>query len=678
MKFCTYSLSALTVLLMNFVLIDQVYSQSAKPLPLITADGRDVGLYRRLVSIPTAVLLDNADGVAVPSQPTPFSTFYIFDEQSVNGQQFIQVGPPGRAPTGWFKQADTLEWPNNVTLTPTVPSTRLLAPYVRSLPAITNLTADSDDFVDFIKQLGSASDELLVASSSSAAEAAEDKIAKLRAQGAVALESSTYRSWRDQFFLMPVLDFVEAQRNPITGEKGPTFFRTAVVPSRPDEVAAECAAPGNVGVVFVVDTTKSMQPYIDKTRDVLERLADDITSEIDPERVKFGLVGFRDDPVKRPDTEYRTRVFRTLDEDESPSTFPRTLSSMKATTQSTEGFSEDALAGVFEALEMDWDSFQSRWIVLVTDASPRFETTDKRGRLTNVADAASVLWDVNSTGLISIHLKTESARANGDIAVAERMLRQLSKWDNVDTPYVSIPDGDIDKFGSEIDTVIKTIIELANDNADLVPEDDSSDPLVRVGRAQKAIWLGKCDSEVPPVITGWITDRAQFDTSTSKKIRRKEPYAVQPRVLLTRIQLDLFRQSMQAVLDTYASVPEAGGEDFFDAISDSLINIMTDPSGLRTLDGSVEDYTPTRELSTLGDLLPSFLSLLPVKPDFFGLTREDWANATPDLRDNLVTGIRRRVNNLESLFDNPKAWVALHDDSSEYEYVTPVLIRLLP
>jgi hypothetical protein len=658
----------------------------SEPLPLLGKDGRELGLNRRLINIPGAVLLNAPGGAPVSIQPRPFSTFYIYDSQPVGSNNFIEVSPPGKAPTGWFAAEETIEWPNNVSLTSAVPASRIRAPFFKSIETISELAEDESGFAQFVNDLAKTTEELEYAQSvgdQAAVTAAEKLMGDFRSSGVTALESSVVRHWRDQFYLMPVLDYKEGAKDFFTGKSTQMFFQTAVVPLRQEGGRSECSSSDKLGVVFVVDTTSSMQKYIDRTRSIVNAVVDKIFQESNPEHVRFGLVGFRDDPVERPKTLYRTKVFMNLSENSRVNSIVDKLGEMKASEHSTEGFSEDALAGVLTALDMDWSDFRSRWIVLITDASPRLETINQKGNTTNVNDAASLLWDVGSVGLAAIHLQTPEARSAGDVVVAGERLRQLARWNNVDTLYYGIDDGDLDEFGEQIDSVVRKIIGQANEKSDETfryeqSDDQFEDPIARIGRAQRAVWLGRCDEDVPSIIEGWISDRAQFALSTDKTWSKKEPYSVHPRVLLTRLQLGLFKNSMQSVLDTYASAPELGGESFFDAVADKLLNIMTTNDVIRVDDGDVGEYVSSRDINTLGEMLPSFLELLPVKPDFFTLTRDRWDNMTADQKDNFVTGVRRRIDNIEALLDNPEVWVSLHDDSSEYEYVTPVLIRLLP
>src|SRR5690606_5453101 len=66
------------------------------------------------------------------------------------------------------------------------------------------------------------------------------------------------------------------------------------------------AAPGDFrsGVVFVVDASSSMQPYIDRTRQAMSEVLSRIEAAELNDKVRFGMVAYRDDPAEVKGIEY--------------------------------------------------------------------------------------------------------------------------------------------------------------------------------------------------------------------------------------------------------------------------------------------------------------------------------------------------------------------------------------
>lgn len=54
------------------------------------------------------------------------------------------------------------------------------------------------------------------------------------------------------------------------------------------------------GIVLVVDTSVSMQPYIDRVRQVVSELQQQLAARGELDSVSFGLVGFRNSVKRTP------------------------------------------------------------------------------------------------------------------------------------------------------------------------------------------------------------------------------------------------------------------------------------------------------------------------------------------------------------------------------------------
>lgn len=62
-------------------------------------------------------------------------------------------------------------------------------------------------------------------------------------------------------------------------------------------------------VVFVIDSTISMDPYINRTREAIKQVYDQIEKENLGEQVKFGLVAFRSSTKAVKGLEYTSKMF---------------------------------------------------------------------------------------------------------------------------------------------------------------------------------------------------------------------------------------------------------------------------------------------------------------------------------------------------------------------------------
>ena len=650
--------AALAVVAIGFATAPVKAQPPATPrtaLALKTPDGRDLGIKRRLVSKPGAKVINAPGSNDTKDSPKPFSTHYIFDVRTVDGKVYFEVGPPGRQPTGWIAASDAIEWPNNVTLAFNAPIQRLPVAFFRS-QAAARLASES---------AGEASIAAVSARSARGVRNISD--------GVLAIEGA-HADWRKGFYLMPVLQFAPIVSEASPAETRSMMVKTAGVPLAPPEQAARCGEKPSIGVVFVIDSTKSMGPYITRTAEAVQTMAQKIRSSNMGDRVSFGLVAFRGEKGAGGDVGYLTKVFQQLDARSGASDFASVVSQVEAATSSTRTFSEDALAGVLEAQGMDWSRFQARWIVVITDASPQEATVDADGVRVDIPGVASSLWDKDKIGLMALHLQTPEAKRAGDIAKATERLRKLATADNAGVAYYPVDGGDVGEFGRQIDIATKGMLEDIDISlGQLQAKTGQGDALRDIGYAQRVVWLGRCEDASPPAVEGWILDRAVFPEGATSEAER---VAFVPRILLTRLQLDQLVQSLSAVLDASTASPEAGADIFFEGIASRLALAATDPGQLPGGASGVQENAGKE--GSLGDMLPAYLSVIPYKPDFLTLTRREWDALSPQRKDQFRQSLRFRVDNLKAIYNDPDVWFSLHDQSDRLEQVTPVLLRLFP
>ena len=74
----------------------------------------------------------------------------------------------------------------------------------------------------------------------------------------------------------------------------------------PEKDADKAKAKGSdgmtTGIVFIIDTTKSMKPYIDQTREIIRTVYDRLQKSPAKDKVAIAVVAFRSNVEKRPDS----------------------------------------------------------------------------------------------------------------------------------------------------------------------------------------------------------------------------------------------------------------------------------------------------------------------------------------------------------------------------------------
>ena len=118
-------------------------------------------------------------------------------------------------------------------------------------------------------------------------------------------------------------------------------------------------------IVFVIDTTASMEPLIEVAREVVRKTAETLANlpDIKPV-VHFGLVEYRDAP---PQAEFAARTVCKLSAGHQR--FYEALTSLSVSTKDTNDIPEDMVAGLQTAIvEVGWRPNSSKHIIVIGDA----------------------------------------------------------------------------------------------------------------------------------------------------------------------------------------------------------------------------------------------------------------------------------------------------------------------
>ena len=122
-------------------------------------------------------------------------------------------------------------------------------------------------------------------------------------------------------------------------------------------------------VVFVIDSTISMDPYIERTREAVRKIYAKVEAEKLGDKVKFGLVAFRSSTKAVPALEYVSKIYADPNKVKDGADFMAKVAELKQAKVSSSAFDEDAYAGVMDAVNsIDWRPYGARYVVLITDA----------------------------------------------------------------------------------------------------------------------------------------------------------------------------------------------------------------------------------------------------------------------------------------------------------------------
>ncbi len=626
-------------------------AQTAPDQPLLIEGTQTV--FQRVLTRPGAPL-SPAPG-AVPDARLPaFQPLYVYArDTSAGGGDWLQVGPSTRAATGWVPEAATVDWRQNI-----------VASFTNAAGRQRQLFYDSADRLRAV--MGS---EGVLALEAALVDRA-DNGALRPDDGVVAAEPQEFVSILDNLYLMPILDFAE-DLHPLTYD-ATLLMQLASVPMADgaEPVALAGADPDgdfDAGIVFVLDTTRSMGPYIERTQRALSRIVADLRGTEAGERLNFGVVGFRDNVDAVPDLEYRTRVLIPLDRraDQTP-VLQTILEATEVATVSSPGFNEDSLAGVQDALDlMDWDGadigggrFDGRYVILVTDAGPK-DPGDPNAR--SPVGPAEVAREAADKGIVifTLHLMTDEGGPAQHAYAADRY-RALSRYGELQF-YFPIEGGQQDAFEATVTRLVTALtdhVRAARGQATVLAEDEIGPDLAELGLAVRLAYLGtRAGTQAPDVIEGWVSDRAVSDPAR---------LAFEPRLLVTKNEL----ATMAEYLDQLVTLGEAarGAEDasgFFADLQGVMARMAQNP-----------DRLVNANADTLGGAL-EFLDRLPYRSQIMDMTPDRWAQSAMERRV-ILDSLRQKLSQYRRWLFDPAVWTPLYDGAPDGEHVFAMPFDILP
>lgn len=605
-------------------------------------------LFQRVLIREQTTRHDSPDGAAGDAL-APLQPLFVYERQD----GWLRVGKDDEgADTFWVVADKTTEWRQNIVATMEGSENLGRVLFFANEDAVFN-AVESEDL------------SITVAAMRDAAIAAEQ--GGPPSEDIVALGPRATPDLRESLYVMPILSSEEAILE--TNGAYVNVLKVAVARAGNTNRVATDTASGEItdrgselpvvaredfraGVVFVVDTTISMEAYIRGTRDALQTVYQNFAAGGLEDAVSFGLVGYRDSLDAAPDLGYDVRTFVTLDEGADPAAFLAGISQMTEAESTSRNFREDSFAAIDYALEeMNWAGFDARYIVLVTDASPRladdeFSKTGLTGSALN-----SLVRERLGAAIAVLHLRTD--RGSNDHARAEAAYRDLAGQSNQASLYFPVADGDpaayisaAEKLGTTIATQVATF--RGGDDSALeagqIPEADTpADPITAAiasaGRTMQLAYLGReSGTAAPDVFEAYVTDR-DFDRPGLN------PLSI--RLLLTKSQLSDLDESLRLIM-------RMGEENILSA--DQMFNQVLSAAA----DMSRRPDTVSRNAdTTLAEvaLIAELLEGLPYQSRIMTVTEDDWLRMSISEQQTILSGLADKIELYARFNESTDQWV---------------------
>jgi serine/threonine-protein kinase PpkA len=608
--------------------------QPVTPPLAVSEDGRPLllpgkkTLFQRVLSKPDARLVANpgdASGQVLPA----FSVLYVYQRKDVGGQQWVEVGAASDGQRdGWLQAAQTSDWKQSLVLKLTERSGRSPVMFLRQ----------ADDVQRLLDDTAKARDSLLKAQNQ------PDQVPQV-----LALEPAASAVPQNQFYLMPIFDYRESFD--ADGQPVQLLNIASIDPggrSPAPKAAGVAMAADNrfrTGIVLVVDTSVSMQPYIDRVRQVVSELQQQLAARGELDSVSFGLVGFRNSVKRTPGLEYLSKTLVSLEQGRDPARFLKAAAQVKATSVSSHSFNEDAFAGVMQAVEgMDWSGYGGRIILLVSDAGALRKNDPYSSTQMNEAEVRQAALS-KQIKIYALHLRTPAGANNHGAAESQYRVLTADSNPKIGDLYVGVPGGEVGAFGERVREIGSTFAELVhqvrNQQPQPVPVLAAGASLAAksqaLGYAMHMDFLGRQGaSQAPQLVSAWTADRDLTNPALP---------TLQVCVMLTKLQLNDLQQSLKLIVDAARKTRTSPG-DFFNEIASASAYMSRDPAALKKGANLAQ-----------GGVLGEYLEGLPYRSKSLGMTQDLWLSLSVAEQEDFIDELDSKIRLYETFHNDMANWV---------------------
>lgn len=676
--------------------------------PLLQEGKKSV--YQRVVSHPGALLYAEPSGQTTVGKPRTFTSYYVYARQG----NMIRVGVSTTQAQGWLKATDATEWPQAITLLFTSQMGRPPVLFFKDHKSLVDVCmADSTKGMmeEYVSLFASKNPRLPKDSPVIACEPFDR-------EGQIA---------EKDFYLLPILkvdkQFYDEDDGARDRKPKLKLLQVACIdPGVPAGKAAEADKPApndspksdgmTTGIVFVVDTTISMKPYIDQTKEIIRRIFDKLQGSPAKDKIAIAVIGFRSNTTLRKGIEYNTRIVSDFTTVSERASLEKLLEQLEECKVSTHDFNEDSLAGVKTAVdELSWDRVDAKVILLVSDAGPLTDETSRTAEDANDEHASAnsrFPSDKNNIAiknrrmgmspegmadylrrhgiyLTALHVKTPSGKKNHPYA--EKSYRELALLSNNRSSYIPLdaqtPAEGAALFKSVGDTLADTYCKIAekqladgkvakpqvHEPVGSSPEDLARHLAETSGYAMQLQFAGNQNAtRAPQVVNAWIAD-ADLVALEAHPQDAVVP-AVEPAVLLTKSQLSTLRQQLKLIVQTAeeAFLQDSEKFNFYEQLMSAAAQMSSDPDQF--------NKNPGANLAQKGVLL-EVLDGLPYRSRMLAFKREDWTNMPTTDQVDFIKRLKHLVRVYESYDRDNTHWESFGSPNAN-EWVYRVPLKMLP
>lgn len=645
-----------------------------------------------------------------------FESYYVYSKQGndLDSKSWYEVGTDNRGTVvGWMSSDDVFEWNQTMCLSYTHPDGRFPVLMFEKKEALEKL-------INLPEQKRKEGVEKLYMEVAAGDIPPDFPVVTIEPKKAIDITK--------EFYLLPILDFSEIELN----NREARLLRLAAVTreeanarqssdirknegyrqdanTNSTEINAAALEKLGVDIVWVMDTTNSMMPYISQTLKVVEEASRRISNNAElAKSIRFGIWGYRDS-MTIPGIGYNVKNYTP--KLQNISDFIPVLKTVDVTTSGSEGYAEDVFSGVNGAVDQtSWTPNAIRFVVLVGDA-PGHEAGHKWNASGQTPETLRAIANDRNITIFALHIKDPQAEKFHATAIEQFQVLSTNKGQIGGPAYFSTASTDLagfenatkdvtaaiinflEKVGQEKKKALDVVAAQHNNgatenktgatvasaqgagaqapvNLDLIEstqtdqtgktqEESSASSLANAAiKAAFVEWIGsQSGAQAPRDVVAWVTDKDLIATDIQ---------SLEVRLLVTKSQLDSLRATLKTILEA-GRKGQSSSQEFFSSLQAAAAATARDP----------EKIKQSNSLAQTG-LVPEFLAGLPYKSRIMDMNNELWSSWSVDEQDTFLADLEARIMAYETIHDSPEGWIQLNKKDDPSEYVYPITLDLMP
>ncbi|MCP4990630.1 MAG: VWA domain-containing protein [Colwellia sp.] len=413
-------------------------------------------------------------------------------------------------------------------------------------------------------------------------------------------------------------------------------------------------------IVFVIDTTMSMQPFIDATKRVVNIIVDELPKRFKDIPVRFGLVGYRDVVSAPPQGWYVSEIFCDLEVGADHSEFLKILSNFNAANSGSEDTPEDVLAGLKKAIQdSKWNPHGFKQVILLGDASAQTEMSSPKNAEELTISGVLAMAQPSGRETVQekkiIHAVRIISKDSEDYAKCEEHFKQLAAGEDMSGEYREFngdPSGARSCVTELVDIIRKSAAGLVSIKKKIQPADNTPG-------------LGLL-LEMVSASSETRGDAPQFASGFGCEIDLNGNQVFEPFVLVQHGQFETFRSALDFSINALKNAGDPGSKDINKIVKTMQI--------LATMVFSGEPVNPDTKLSDILNLILGF----PVRSKIFDMSISTIGAMSAADFQSWLQQMDACKSIIKSHLDNEQVWFLLGKDTSPEKKHCFVKVKDLP